>query len=687
MSLFVELKRRNVFRVGIAYLLGGWVLLQGADFALDVVGAPDWIIQALVVLAIVGLPAVLIFAWVFEMTPEGLKREKDVVRGSSIAPQTGRRLDRVIIAFLVVAVGVLLVDRFMAGPGPAQGLPTEPAVPTVPVEAVQTPTAADRPSVAVLPFAFRSTNPEDEFFAEGIHDDLLTQLAKIGSLKVISRTSVMEYKDTTKKIPDIARELGVATIVEGGVQRSGSRVRINAQLIDADSDEHLWAETFNRELTAENLFEIQAEISLAIADALQATLSPEEEAQIGRVLTDDLQAWESYQRALRLRDSASSDRIVTGLAEIEHTLSLDPGFAAAWSLKAIMLLQRFWFYDPDPALRDQALAAIDRGRSLDAALPEHDIAQGYYHYWGFLDYERALAALDRALAAMPGNTRIHEARAYVLRRQGHFDQALDSLRKASELSPRQGNDVVEIGSTLLSLGRFDEAWQAFEKARGLMSEDNQTLMANLGDYSLWRSGDTRMARYYYGRALGAYPDVFQNLWLATLGDRDLPAALQAVENWPENMLEVRIFHFTRPMLRGLTEHLIGDRSQARAPLLDAEQYFLALLANAPANFTALKSLCQVQGALGRRQEAGATCRAAGDHLPDDAFIRANHLFQLAVGPALAGDTEHAFELLNASLALGCGPSMHHLHLHPAFDALRPLPAYAELERRYPVPPP
>ncbi len=154
--------------------------------------------------------------------------------------------------------------------------------------------------MAVLPFAFRSSNEEDQFFAEGMHDDLLTQLAKIGSLKVISRTSVLEYKDTTKKIPEIAAELGVSTIVEGGVQRSGSRIRFNAQLIDAKTDEHLWAETYNRELTAENLFDIQAEIARAIAQALQATLSPEEEASIDRALTNNLEAWESYQRAMHM---------------------------------------------------------------------------------------------------------------------------------------------------------------------------------------------------------------------------------------------------------------------------------------------------------------------------------------------------------------------------------------------------
>ncbi len=286
MSFFSELKRRNVFRVGFAYAVVAWLVMQFADVVLNNITAPGWVFQVIMLLLAIGFPIVLVFAWAFEMTPEGLKKEKDVDRSQSIAPQTGRKLDRTIIVFLVLALAYFAYDKFVSG------IPRGDSAETVQAEADNQDAAAidkestplarseDDKSVAVLPFASRSTNPEDQFFAEGMHDDLLTQLAKIGSMKVISRTSVMEYKDTTKKIPQIAAELGVATILEGGVQRSGSRIRFNAQLIDAKTDEHLWAETYDRDLTAENLFDIQAEIARAIAQALQATLSPEEEASI-----------------------------------------------------------------------------------------------------------------------------------------------------------------------------------------------------------------------------------------------------------------------------------------------------------------------------------------------------------------------------------------------------------------------
>ena len=238
MSFFEELKRRNVFRVGIAYTVSAWVLLQVVDLVLDNIAAPEWVMKVFMLAVGVGLPLALILAWAFEMTPEGLKREKAVSPDQSITPQTGRKLDRIIIVSLGVAVAFLLIDRFLNAPGEV-----EPTADTT-TESVQVVPADDTPihvisdkSIAVLPLANRSVRPEDAFFAEGMHDELLTQLSRISALRVISRTSVMGYEGTTKRMPDIGRELGVSTLLEGGVQRSGNRVRINVQLIEAATDE------------------------------------------------------------------------------------------------------------------------------------------------------------------------------------------------------------------------------------------------------------------------------------------------------------------------------------------------------------------------------------------------------------------------------------------------------------------
>ena len=288
MSLFSELKRRNVFRVGIAYLIGGWLVIQVADIVLENIGAPAWVMQVILLLLVLGFVGAVFFSWAFEVTPEGLKLESEVDRSQSITGMTGRKLDRSITVMLVVALGYFIWESRVAERGAEPPTVTEEVVAAEAPEAVET-VATDK-SIAVLPFDNRSSRGEDEYFTEGIHDDLLTNISKIGSMRVISRTSVMEYKDTTKNLRDIAQELGVANILEGGVQRSGNQVRINVQLIDAATDDHLWAEIYDRELTAENLFTIQSEISIAIAEALHATLSPEDQ-EVARPLSP--RAWDA----------------------------------------------------------------------------------------------------------------------------------------------------------------------------------------------------------------------------------------------------------------------------------------------------------------------------------------------------------------------------------------------------------
>jgi len=240
-QLFEELKRRNVLRVAIAYIVAAWLLLQVADVVLNNIEAPDWVFQAILLLVGLGFPFALIFAWAFELTPEGLKREHEVDRSESITHITGRKLDFAIIAVLAIAVVYFVSEKLFW----ADDFVNESQVDT----SITAPEIAK--SIAVLPFANRSNRDEDLFFTDGIHDDLLTQLAKIKDLKVISRTSVMQYRNTVKRLPQIAKELGVATVLEGGVQRAGQRIRINAQLIDVATDRHIWAETFDREMTTD----------------------------------------------------------------------------------------------------------------------------------------------------------------------------------------------------------------------------------------------------------------------------------------------------------------------------------------------------------------------------------------------------------------------------------------------------
>jgi len=678
MNLFSELKRRNVFRVGIAYAVAAWVMLQIADLVLDNITAPDWVMQVFMLALAIGFPITLIMAWAFEMTPEGLKRETDVDRSQSITPQTGRKLDRAIIVLLALAVVFLIIDPFDKSEEPARSATTVEPVPATPAEETAAPLEK---SVAVLPFAFRSNNPDDEFFAEGMHDDLLTQLAKIGSLKVISRTSVMEYRDTTKKIPEIAAELGVATIVEGGVQRSGSRMRFNAQLINAQTDEHLWAETYDRELTAENLFDIQAEIAKAIANALQATLSPQEEARIGRALTSNLNAWESYQRAMFHRRSQTVQGINSGITEIDRALELDPKFAAAWGLKATLLLLKYWFYDTDIATRDGAWDAIQRGREIDPDLGELDLAEAYYHYWGFRDYEKALSLVDKAAKSLPNSSLVHQARAFILRRMGDWEGTLAAMNTVTELDPWDTANLSDTGFTLTVLRRFDEAKPAFDKA--LESDSNDPANAwRMSEFYLQAYGDVAQNAYLTHLTVPANPLNQWYTWNSALYIDDFETALNDVAAWQERFLETKDFRVSKPMLNGLTHLYAGDLEKARPLLISSKQAFEEMLQEKAADYAVVRSLCLISGGLGDKANADKFCHYALELAPRDAFVAGIVKFDAAAGLALAGDATGAAQLLKAMLDGDAGPTMYQVMYHPAFDGIREHEAYIELLEQY-----
>ncbi len=257
-SFFAELKRRNVIRMTGLYLVGAWLLVQVAGTVLPMFGAPEWLPRTIVVLLAIGFVPAVIFSWVFELTPEGLKRDDDVMPEQSIAPQTGRRMDRMIIVVLVLALGYFAFDKFVLAPRREAALVAS-AVPN------ESKSVINAKSIAVLPFENLSRDPDNAFFTDGVQDEILTYLAKIADLKVISRTSVLQYKSgVARNLREIAQQLGVANVVEGSVQRSGNRVRVNAQLIDARNDAHLWAQTYDRDLA--DVFAIQSEIAKAIAD-------------------------------------------------------------------------------------------------------------------------------------------------------------------------------------------------------------------------------------------------------------------------------------------------------------------------------------------------------------------------------------------------------------------------------------
>lgn len=524
MSFFEELKRRNVFRVGIAYLVGAWLLLQLADVLSELLNLPEQMGPVVVAIVALGFPIVLFAAWAYELTPQGIKRESEVDRSQSVAGRTGRNLNVLITVLLLVAVGYLLYDKFLlreaADSGETGIAATEPAeepppAPTPPV-AEPAPTPVSRQSIAVLPFDNRSRLEEDEFFVEGVHDDLLTTLARIGGLKVISRTSVSQYADTGKTIPQIASELGVATVMEGAVQRSGDMVRINVQLIDATTDEHLWAEIFDRELTAENLFAIQSEISEEIAAALEATLTPDEQRRINDRPTENLAAYSAYLRGRQLQERRNTVQLEEAMAEFRRAVELDPDFAQAWvGIAETATLLTTWGTLPaeernrirtDAANRAMELApelgeawlvyaqvantreqAEERYRRAIELSPSYVTAYQWYAndiQDDFRRLEESQQLLEQAVALDPLSPILRDQAAWNLLQMGRVEVAERRLRALLEDDPEFVPALLHLGAARNFQGDLVEAAQLFRKAASLDPGNPGPLTALMASYHL-----------------------------------------------------------------------------------------------------------------------------------------------------------------------------------------------------------
>jgi len=454
---FAEMRRRNVFRVAGTFLVGSWFMVQTAYTLESVMKLPEWFDGIFLAIMFLGFPVVVILAWAFELTPEGFKRTEIVSREDSIAAKTGKRLDIAIAVGMVLIAGLLIWDR------------------VAPSDRVRVASLSGNQSVAVLPFSNRSPDVADAYFADGIHDDLLTKLAKIASMEVISRTSVMGYRETDKKIPTIAEELGVAAILEGAVQRAGTRVRITVQLIDGKDDTHLWAETYDRALTTENIFDIQAEITQVIAASLEAVISGDDTAALSDEPTQNIDAYEAYiQGKVSARiDGSNEDGLRAGLPDFERAIALDPNFTEAHARKARTYLALYWFHGRHDLDLITAKKALDRAQKLDADNVETLLAEAFYNYWGRRDFVRANNGFDKALHIAPNHVEALSGKAFIARRLGQFEAAATGLAKAHRLDPLSFYLIPELGLTYALIGDFDKADTMIARAAEINSNSLQ----------------------------------------------------------------------------------------------------------------------------------------------------------------------------------------------------------------------
>ena len=519
MSLFNELKRRNVFKVAIAYIVMAWLVMQVADVILNNIAAPGWVFHVLLLFLAVGFPFAIFFAWAFELTPEGLKKERDVDRAKSITHVTGRKLDYFIIAVLVLALGYFAFDKFVLDPARDVALVQATAEAATEQATESRKEETSDQSIAVLPFTNRSMEQENaQFFADGIHDDLLTLLANLGSMKVISRTSVMEYRDTTKNIRTIGEELGVATILEGGVQRVGNQVRINVQLIDANTDEHIWAKTYDRILTAETLFAIQSEMAESIAEQLEAALSPEDREILNKRPTQNLDAYNAYLMAGQFFARSGYSDLFQAESYYLNAIELDPDYAAAHT----GLLRTYNQLEDTGAItlaehKVKAGPIAERAIALDSQSGETWSALASFRFISNADGVED--AFRKALALGPNNSIVLADYAEYLRKQERYEEAIPYIEKGLAIDPLATDHLFELGRAHLYLAHFDEALAAFAKIRMLSPTNPQGHYGAAGVYSTL--GDLASALIPQHQAVTLDPDDYETIAFLAWTYRDI----------------------------------------------------------------------------------------------------------------------------------------------------------------------
>jgi len=468
MGLIAELKRRNVFRVAATYAVVGWILVEVSSVVMPTFGAPEWVMKVFTFLVLLGFPLAVIFAWAFEMTPEGIVLDKKAKKKKTAGKHGIRPLDYVLIAGVVIVGGYVLFKNFMpgdaGGPGPAAA------------------------SVAVLPFENLSANAEDEFFSHGITEDIITQLSKIPGLAVISRTTMMRYEESPLSVKEIGQELNVATVLEGSVRRAGDRVRITGQLIEVNTDQHLWAEKYDRDLS--DIFEVQDEVAAAIASALRVQLTDEVEDILEEDPTENFAAYELYLKgrelSYRYEDEATREAIVL----LKKAIELDPKYALAWAGLSMAQVRLSGFAGlVDRELREESWSAARRALELDPDLPESHFAMGFWYErdGNFRLMERHML---RTLEGNPNHAHAHDSLADVYMTQGRIEDALEefdlALAANPYLIPALGNSVV----ALIKLGRYRAARDALAIALERYPDrygDQQALIAEwVGDFEAER---------------------------------------------------------------------------------------------------------------------------------------------------------------------------------------------------------
>ena len=660
-GFFEELQRRKVYRVAAAYIIAAGFIIQISSAVFPAWELPNWAFRLVVVLLLIGFPITLILAWAYDVTPQG-------IRATPTPSTRGSHRRRNLI--MLVAIGVII----SAGAG-----------------FFLLPRASARKidkSIAVLPFQNLSDEKENAYFADGMQDDILTNLSKIGDLKVISRVSVMSYRgDGARNAREIGKALGVGTLLEGSVRRIGNRVRVNVQLIDANSDEHIWAEDYDRDLT--DVFAIQTDLAQKIASSLQAKLSPNEKEQLDRQPTKDpnayllfIQAHDYANRPDHLRDDS-----IKAEELFEQAIKLDPKFAAAFAGLSMVESWIYHSFEPTQARREKARLNADESLRLEPNLPEGHLALGFSYYYGDRDYERALAEFEIAKRDLPNEAQAYMAIGAIQRRQGKWTESTANLEKAVALDPKNASMLVNLAWNYMAVRNFEAADKTVDRAIAVAPKSFAVTALKAYLAAAWKGDLSVIEKQSAPIPEDVDPSglvTFERYWVLTL-QRKFPEALAVVQKFPRETL---ITYTTAPapkaFLEGNIHFLEGDKPRSQAEFEKARVISEQLLRDAPEDPARHAQHGFILAALGRKQEAIAEGKRAVALLPEsqDAFDGPRGTAALAQIYAWTGESDEAFRLLDHLLSVPNGLAVPMLKLDPAWDPLRKDPRFQALIEKY-----
>jgi TolB-like protein/Tfp pilus assembly protein PilF len=660
MSGFLEeVKRRKVYRVAVAYVIAAGGVIQLASASFPAWDLPNWALRVVIVLLLIGFPTALIFAWAFDITAQGIRATPDVA-----APKTHRRRN----VIMLVVTGVII--------SAAAGFFLLPRVAAHKVDK----------SIAVLPFQNLSDEKENAYFADGIQDDILTNLSKIRELKVISRTSVMQYRGNAPNIRDIGKALGVSTVLEGSVRRSGNRVRVNVQLIDAETDEHVWANDYDRDLT--DVFAIQSDLAHEIANALQAKLSDTEKALIERKPTENGEAYLAFVQAHNLQNAFEDfGKLKQSEQLYARAVELDPKFALALARYSQLESWIFHIFDPTRERRQKARALAEQALQLQPDLPEAHLAMGFSYYYGDNSYDAAQKEFEIARRGLPNESEVYLALGAIQRRQGKWAESTANFEKAVSLNPKDNLPLQNLVTNYQDLRNFDAANKTVDRglaldptAFGLLELKSKLAIFEKGDFSVAEKAfaavkSMPMTNEQKLKTASARADVF-------VLERKYQEALREAESLPDDQLalihsEALCYKY---FLIGFARKALQDEAGARAAFLKTKDLLEAQLKESPDAEEMHVQLAKVLAHLGEKDAALAQARRATELRPEskDALGGAEIAAGVAEVHAILGDNDRAIEILDGLLSRPSAVTVQGLKINPIWDPLRNDPRFQAL---------